>query len=167
MIKGLSKIKDKFNYYQLASYFLILIGISIRIFHYLVNRSLWLDEAMLSNNIINRNFFQLLSPLDNRQIAPIGFLFAQKLSTLIFGVNEFALRLLPLLTGIFSLPLFYLLLKKIVNEKIVLLGLLFFVFGRYLLYYSHEAKQYNMDLIIYIVCFYFFYFKKLTNYSYY
>jgi len=162
----LSTLKNKLNNIQLVSYFLMLIGILIRIYHYLVNRSLWLDEAMLSNNIINRDFSKLIEVLDNRQIAPIGFLLLQKISTLIFGVNEFALRLFPLLCGIFSIVLFYLLLKRIVGEKIVLLGLVFFVFGRYLLYYSHEAKQYNIDLIIYIASFYFFYFKKLTNYSY-
>jgi len=166
MINGISTFKNRLNYYQLASYFLILIGISIRVYHYLVNRSLWLDEAMLANNIINRDFSQLLETLDRRQIAPIGFLLVQKTSSLLFGVNEFAFRLFPLLCGVFSIPLLYLLLKKIANEKTALLGLLFFIFGRYLLYYSHEAKQYNLDLIIYIASFYFFYYKNITNYSY-
>ncbi len=161
-----NKLFNKPFYFRIAAYLLILLGITIRIYHYLINRSLWLDEAMLSNNIIARNFAGLLEPLDSRQIAPIGFLYVQKIFTILFGENEYALRLLPLLCGILSVIFFYLLLKQVTNEKIVLLGLIFFVFGRYLLYYSNEAKQYNLDLLIYIVFFYLFYYKSIIKSSY-
>jgi hypothetical protein len=154
------------NIYQIISYLLVLTGISIRIYHYLMNKSFWLDEALLSNNIINKNFAELLEPLNNLQIAPIGFLFAQKISVLLFGANEFALRLFPLLSGISSVIFFYLLLKRIVNEKIVVLGLVLFIFGKSLLYFSQEAKQYNLDVLCYIVLFYFFYRRKIVENSY-
>ena len=157
---------SKLNFYQIISYILILSGISIRIYHYLVNRSLWLDEALLSNSIISSDFAGLLEPLDNRQIAPIGFLFAQKISVIIFGENEFALRLFPLLCGILSLPFFYLLLKRLTDEKMVIPGLILFVFGKYLLYFSHEAKQYNLDVLFYSIVIYFFYLKDLAKDSY-
>jgi hypothetical protein len=88
--------KPKLNPFLIASYILLATGIVIRVYHYLVNRSLWLDEAMLSNNIIDRSFSQLLEPLDKLQIAPIGFLFTQKVAVLFLGTNEYALRLFPL-----------------------------------------------------------------------
>jgi uncharacterized membrane protein len=69
------------------------------------------------------------------------------------------------LCGIGSITLLFFLLKKIANEQVALLGLIFIVFGKFLLYFSHEAKQYNLDLIIYLASFYLFLFKDLNKYS--
>ena len=57
---------------------IILFGTLLRLTQYLSNRSLWLDEAFLALNIVNRSFLQLLKPLDNNQGAPIGFLMLEK-----------------------------------------------------------------------------------------
>ena len=82
-------------------------GITLRIVQYFHNRSLWLDEAMLGLNIINRSFAQLLMPLDYNQVcAPIGFLLTEKLFVELFGPSEYALRLFPFLCGLISLFLF-------------------------------------------------------------
>lgn len=149
----------KFDYRR-GSLALISLGIIIRLYHFLLNRSLWLDEAMLSNNIINRNFMQLLEPMDQRQVAPIGFLYVQKFLTIMFGTSEYVLRIFPLIAGILSVILLYCLLRKIGNEKLAFIGLSLFIFGKFLIYYSAEAKQYNIDVLVYIVCFYFFYFNS-------
>ncbi len=79
---------------------IILFGIILRLGQYLFNRSLWLDESYLTLNIINKSFSQLLLPLDYDQAAPIGFLIVEKVIVGIFGNNEYALRLFPLLSGI-------------------------------------------------------------------
>ena len=157
-LERLNKIIDNFNFRN-ASIFLIILGISIRLFHFLLNRSLWLDEAMLSNNIINRNYLQLLQPLDERQIAPVGFLMVQKFMISTFGVSEYSLRAFPTLAGILSIILFYFLFRKIAGEKVACAGLLFFIFGKFLYYHSTEAKQYYMDVFAYIIAFYYLYFK--------
>lgn len=167
--KSLSNLYTRYknlNNFEKLSIALIFIGVAIRIYHYIVNRSLWLDEALLSNNIISRDFAGLLTPLDDRQIAPIGFLFFQKLSLIIFGQNEYALRLFSLICGIASLPLFYAIIKRIANDKTAFLGLIFLVFGRYLLYYSHEAKQYNADLFIYLLIIYYIYLIDISELNY-
>ena len=57
---------------------IILFGTLLRLTQYLSNRSLWLDEANLALNIVNRSFLQLLKPLDNNQGAPIGFLMLER-----------------------------------------------------------------------------------------
>ena len=139
------------------------IGIGIRLRNYFFNRALWLDEATLSLNIINRDYLQLLKPLDTLQVAPIGFLFVEKFFVNIFGPNEFALRLFPLIAGILSLFFFYSVARKFTNKFIALFGLLFFVFGYYLIYYSTEVKQYEIDVLVFLFCFYFIY---LIDYSY-
>ncbi len=51
-----------------------LFGVIIAFIQYVSNKSLWLDEAMLALNIINRDYSELLLPLDSIQVAPILFL---------------------------------------------------------------------------------------------
>ncbi len=53
---------------------IILVGLLLRLLHYLNNRSLWLDEAMLARNILDRGSFELLITLDYNQGAPVLFL---------------------------------------------------------------------------------------------
>ena len=59
---------------------ILLYGFILRLAHYITNRSLWLDEAFIALNIINKSFFQLVDKLDYCQAAPIGFLFIEKIS---------------------------------------------------------------------------------------
>ncbi len=56
------------------------------------DRSLWLDEIMLSLNILDRSFAELIQPLTLNQGASLGSLWLQKLFTLTLGEGEFALR---------------------------------------------------------------------------
>lgn len=56
-------------------------------------RSLWLDEAMLAWSVSKRGLGSLVStPLDLMQSAPVLYLYAVKLITLIFGNSEVTLR---------------------------------------------------------------------------
>ncbi|MCK6630318.1 MAG: glycosyltransferase family 39 protein [Anaerolineae bacterium] len=130
------------------SWGLIGVGIILRLVYYLADRSLWLDEARLALNIVNRSFAQLLQPLDYVQGAPIGFLMVEKLVVQLFGNNEYALRLFPFLCGLISLVLFYRLAIQSFDTKVVLLALSLFVFSRYLIEYSAEVKQYSSDVAV-------------------
>src|SRR6185295_12378688 len=78
----------------------VLVGAALRLIAYLAARSLWLDEAMLANNIVGRTFGALLGPLAEAQSAPWLFLFGERAATVLAGPNELALRLLPLAAGI-------------------------------------------------------------------
>jgi len=127
---------------------LALIGFILRLRQYLANRSLWLDEAMLTNNILSRNFGGLFQQLDNNQGAPIGFLLAQKIITLTLGDSEYALRLFPFIAGILSLALMSALTRKISNAVAGNLALGFFAVAPSLVYYSSEVKQYSSDIAI-------------------
>ena len=46
-------------------------GAFLRLYFYGINRSLWLDEALLTNFIVNRSFVGLFAPLGSDQAAPI------------------------------------------------------------------------------------------------
>ncbi|MDY7021785.1 MAG: hypothetical protein SWJ54_10560, partial [Cyanobacteriota bacterium] len=89
------KLTSHLNRSTTLSIVFVFFGILVRLVQYLHNRSLWFDEANLALNIVNRSYLQLLSPLDNNQAAPPGFLWIEKLSIQLFGNNEYALRLFP------------------------------------------------------------------------
>lgn len=127
---------------------ILLAGFLLRLRQYLTGRSLWLDEAMLALNIVNRDFIDLFKPLDYDQGAPIGFLLFEKTFSLILGRNEFSLRLFPFLVGVASLWLFYLLLKRTTHGAGLLIALALFTFNSRLIYYSSEVKQYIVDVAV-------------------
>jgi hypothetical protein len=137
-------------------YFIIEVGIFLAIYQFLFNRSLWIDEAMLARNIVNKEFMELLNPLDHGQAAPIGFLFLERLSVLIFGKNEMALRVFPFISFLFAIPFYYLLANRLTNNKIIsLLSTSIFIILVPVLRYSSEAKQYPIDVLFAIMILYF------------
>jgi len=121
-------------------------GIILRLANYLANRSLWLDEAFLALNIINRNYSGLLRPLDYHQVAPTGFLLLTKFFTSMFGSNEFALRFLPFFLGIIALFSFYLLSRELFMGEWLILSVAFFSFSDSIIYYTAELKPYSGDV---------------------
>jgi hypothetical protein len=137
---------------------LIGLGVLLRLAQYLANRSLWLDESCLALNIVNRSFSELLQPLDYYQGAPIGFLMLERLAVYAFGNSEYALRLIPFLSGIVSLFLFYEVAKRCITPNAVLIALGLFAILEPLIYYSSEVKQYSSDvamaLILYLATIY-------------
>lgn len=133
---------------QASPWILLTAGILIRLWQYLQNRALWHDEAKLALNIMDKNFFELLFPLDYHQGAPILFLLLEKVSITLFGPSELALRLLPLLSSFLGLVIFYKLAKHLFDWKFVLAALFLFVFSYKLVYYGQEVKQYSFDVTV-------------------
>lgn len=126
---------------------LIAAGVLLRLYPYLLERSFWADEASLALNLVERTFAQLTLPLNYQQGAPIGFLFIEKLSMILLGNNEYALRLFPLAAGILALFL----MGYIAREYFGMSGLFavaVFSFGWNLVYYSSELKQYSSDVAL-------------------
>jgi len=143
--------RTSFSWEKAATASLLLIGVLLRLRQYLTGRSLWVDEAMLALNIVNRGLVGMFQPLDYDQGAPIGFLLVEKIFNLILGKNEFALRLFPLLVGLLSLGLFYLLLQRTTKGIGLLTALALFALNPRLIYYSSEVKQYIVDAAVTIV----------------
>jgi hypothetical protein len=129
----------------------MLAGAFLRTYQYISNRSLWYDEAMLALNILRRPYLELLQPLDSDQVAPIGFLFAEKLVVQTMGGSEYALRLVPLLSGIASLYLFYKVAAHLLGQRARLVAVGLFSFSYRLIYYSSEVKPYIVDVLFLLV----------------
>lgn len=132
---------------QLA-FLAIAYGIIIRLAQYISNRSLWGDEAWIALNIVNRSYLELLQPLDYKQAAPPGFLWIEKLAVQLFGNNEYALRLFPLIAGIVSLLALYQVAKWTVSAIAIPIALILFACLKYPLYYATEVKQYSSDIMV-------------------
>jgi len=143
-----ARLKTFFSWERTAVAALLLLGALLRIRQYLTGRSLWADEAMLALNIVNRGFAGMFQPLDYDQGAPVGFLLVEKIFQTVLGKHELALRLFPLLVGLLSLGLFYLLLKRTTRAAGLLLALTLFALNPRLVYYSSEVKQYIVDVAV-------------------
>jgi hypothetical protein len=147
---------------------ILIFGAILRLRQYFSGRSLWADEAMLALNIVDRNFAELFKPLEYDQGAPLGFLLVEKLFNSIFGRNELVLRFFPLLAGLVSLWLFYLLIMSlrhlprttgarggdsrrsvaVAPWRHNLLALALFAINPQLVDYTSEAKQYIVDVAV-------------------
>ncbi|MFZ2269545.1 MAG: hypothetical protein WAV95_18370 [Azonexus sp.] len=124
------------------------LGMALRLWLYFANPSIWVDEAALARNILDRSTLQLFQPLDYGQVAPPGFLLGVHLSAILFGITEYALRLLPLLSGLLSVVIFYFVAGKLLRPVAVLTACLMFSLAIPLLVFSANLKQYSSDVAI-------------------
>lgn len=116
---------------------------------FFAGRSLWLDEGMLAWSFTQRSFADLVSaPLEKMQSAPVLYLYIVKIITLIFGNNEFTLRIFSILCYCITLGLTYCLSK---NLKYPLAVCAFVASNARILRYSNEFKPYISDCMAVIL----------------
>ena len=147
----LNKLKI-FKRYEWTIFVIIIFAIFFRIYVFSFGRSLWHDECSLALSLLDRNIFDYFRPLEHYQCAPAFFMVLSNVLVKLFGLSEYSLRLLPLLSGLVSLPVFYLLTKSCFKNKLVLLLInILFAFNYQLISYSQEFKQYSTDVLIIIL----------------
>jgi len=134
--------------WTLAALAVMAVGMAMRLWFYLYDRSMGRDESALALNIIRRSFAGLLKPLDNDQGAPIGFLMIEKLVVTVLGNHEYALRLIPVIASILALPLFYLLCREFLSQPFAVIGLIFLAMNEKQYDYCADAKQYSVDVFL-------------------
>ena len=160
--------KYKMHHSFLAVAILILLGIFFRIWRYAINRSLWLDEALLALNITDRSFGELREPLSYNQGSPIGFLFIEKLIIEIIGNKDFILRLFPFIAGIFTIFLMYIVAKRYLVRLGFITPLALIAISPQLIHYSSDVKQYSTDVLVTLLLLYIGYIglESKKNYKY-
>ena len=89
-----------------ATWLFVGLGIVIRLVRYLVDYPIWHDEAFLAANFWDRDYVNLLRPLDYGQVAPWLFLAIERTAVTWLGYSELSLRLFPTVCSILCLPLF-------------------------------------------------------------
>jgi hypothetical protein len=125
----------------------LLVGVLLRLAQYAVNRSLWLDEALLASNFLDRGWAALFAPFHRGQTAPLGFLALEKLAVALLGRGELALRLFPLLAGLAALALLPRVARRYLTRGALPLGIALVALAPFLVYYSSEVKPYAGDAL--------------------
>lgn len=135
---------------------ILILSYLVRVLSYLIDRSLWLDEAMLALSISESSYSQLLSGnLARGQAGPPGFLIVEYLFTQAFGMSEKAFRFIPLFSSLASLYVFNKIARKVLGgfgylPAIALLGL-----SSSLIYFASETKHYSLDVFATTIIIYF------------
>jgi len=127
---------------------IVAVGIGLRISQYAHDRSLFLDEAFVATNIIERPVAGLLQPLQFDQRAPAGFLVGVKWATMCLGRSDLVLRLIPLVSGVLSVLLFGMLSRKILSPAGANFALLLFAVSPPLIFMASDLKQYSTDALM-------------------
>ena len=132
--------------YRVAAPGIVALGVALAVYQFLSGRNLWMDEAMLSLNILRRSPAELFQPLEMFQSAPIGFLLCEKVLSGSLPDPDFALRLFPLLCFVAGLVAFERIMRRSVpRDGFALAALALYALSNGLLYFSSEIKQYGID----------------------
>ncbi len=125
---------------------LLALGVAWRGLRYLLQFPIWGDEAFICVNLLDRDYLDLLKPLDYRQVAPVLFLWSELAVYHLLGGSELAIRLLPFLAGLGSLFLFWRLAQSTLNSAAALLAVGIFAVSYYPVRHCCEVKPYAFDL---------------------
>lgn len=123
----------------------LLAGVGLRLGAYARNPALWGDEAMLALNVVHRPVAELFTPLDLNQGAPAGYLVGCRLLVQAFGGSEWVLRAPSIAAGLVALALFVPLAYRLLPVWSARLALGLIALSPYLVAYSAEFKQYELD----------------------
>ena len=132
---------------------LIFYSFVVRVQMYMLGTSLWNDEAMLAESIVDRTMGGMLSPpLSNMQTAPALYLIVVKVFTLLFGTSEAVLRSSSFIAMIGMLAAQGVLLRKVFRVR-----MLFTFFSvalsstfLYFMQHSNELKPYIGDATFFL-----------------
>ena len=129
----------------------ITLGASFCVVRYIHRPSLWIDEAMLAVNIGARSFPELVRPLDLAQVAPVGFLWIERAATMLGGMNEWALRALPLLCACLLPFGFHRMSRRVVGEAAAVAGAAALAVSPLIVHFANEVKPYVSDALVGLV----------------
>lgn len=131
---------------------LVALGAAIRVRQWAVGRSLWLDEALIGESLVSRDYSALVSePLLHNQAAPVLWLWAERLAIDLFGTDERVLRIVPMLAGFAVLGLTWALARRLLPAVAVPVPVAIVALHPALTYYANEVKQYSSDVAVVLV----------------
>jgi mannosyltransferase len=132
----------------LAVVLISLLAASLR-FYKLGNWGFWLDEIYSVRDafhLTGQDIVQYTSdPKDTYY--PLSYALI-RLALALFGVNEWSARLVPALAGVISIPLIYLLVRKMFNSTTGLVSILLLSVSTWHLYWSQNARFYSLLFLL-------------------
>jgi hypothetical protein len=129
-------------------YALVIVGLGLRLFHYLRNPSMWHDEAALTLNVVGKDWSGLAGPLFFSEAAPPLFLWAEKAVVALGGESTYALRLVPLLASCAAFLAGVFVARRLLPPTAVPWAALLLGCSDRLLWHACEAKPYAVDVLV-------------------
>ena len=143
--------------YQIIIGLILILGFIIRTNLFLSSNVFEDDECRLAITMLDKNLWQMFLPLGDAQSAPPIFMFCSKILANLFGYKERVLHFLPYITSVASLWVFYKVCENYFSKKITTaIGLFLFSVNLLLIYFSFTFKQYSLDVLVALVCVYYF-----------
>jgi hypothetical protein len=127
-------------------------GVFLRVLEYAYNRSVYLDEEALLENLVRLPVFDLHSMLTRDQLAPPLYLVLGRLLVRVPWLSSaMSARLISLACGVASMLLMRAVARRYLIRQAVPLAVGLFALSDWLLYYSSEIKQYSCDAMLALV----------------
>lgn len=120
---------------------IILIGIVFRVIS--LNQSLWLDEATSVLVARNLSFADIVNKFSPGDFHPPLYYFLLKIWIGVFGATEVGARSLSVVLGSATIPVVFLIGRKLLGKETGLIAALFFATAPLHIYYSQEARMYT------------------------
>lgn len=124
---------------------LIVVGVALRVWVWLGQRSLWIDEATVALGVLTHPFGPGFGGHDFGQISPPLWLAAVRASAVALGPSELALRLPTLLLAIGYLPAVWWLGRRFLGPSVGIVALAWSAVSPALVAYAAELKPYGAD----------------------
>lgn len=119
---------------------IILLGLVLRLIS--LNQSLWLDEATSVLVARDFSFSDIITRFSPGDFHPPFYYFLLKTWIGVFGSSEVAARSLSAVLGSATIPLVFLIGKRLISKEIGLAAAIFFATAPLHIYYSQEARMY-------------------------
>jgi hypothetical protein len=134
-----------------AALVVLAIGLAWRLARYLLQFPIWGDEAFILVDIYDRDYARLTDTLSYWQVAPILFLWGQKLALNLFGTSELSVHLLPFAASTLALLLFADVARRSLTPLHAALAVGVLAVSYYPVRHGCEAKPYAFDLLMSVV----------------
>jgi 4-amino-4-deoxy-L-arabinose transferase-like glycosyltransferase len=126
----------------------LLVGIGWRLLRYLLQFPIWGDEAFVLIDIHERDYLGLTQTLTFWQVAPLLFLWCEKVVLSLCGTSELAAHLLPFLASSLALVLFAFVARRWLTPAHGAFAVAVLAVSYYPVRHGCEAKPYALDLLM-------------------
>ena len=143
-VHGAARRAGSRNLWLLAG--IVLLGILVR-FPTLGEQSFWYDEA-ITHGIVAHSLGHVLSTVPKSESTPPLYYLLVWLWSRVFGTYEVGLRSFSALCGTLTIPLVWLLARRLVSERVGLVAALITAVNPILFWYSQEARSYALLVLL-------------------
>jgi hypothetical protein len=157
--------ETRIRYRNLVIWGLIVCGLALRLWYYLLDRGLWVDEASLAGLVYGKSIGDWFQYQNGQQVAPIGFMLMCKWIGGLFQYSDLAVRAVPLLVSAVAVIITPKAMAKYAREEAVVWACAFMALGAPLIEYATEFKPYGSDVLFSLVLMILLYWWRSAQHS--